>query len=270
MEAALRRPLLFLDLLLLAAAAWLLASLAGVFAAAALAPGEVSGALAPTPPPPELAVAALDPDATARLLGISLSPLSADPPREPAPSPLRASVIATLVANRPPWSLATLRDELSGAVEVVRPGERFLDAVLEAVEPLRVIVVRDGRREYLSVTPGPGRAPAAVAAVAAGGDPAVIDRSELAHLDQLAAGCRIVPAFVGGKAVGFKLFGIRPGSIYQRAGLQNGDVIRGIDGMTLDSPDKAIEIYGKLHDSTRFELQLERRGQPLTKVVELR
>ena len=39
---------------------------------------------------------------------------------------------------------------------------------------------------------------------------------------------RIVPSFKDGVAQGFKLFSIRPDSIYSKIGIQNGDVIKRI------------------------------------------
>jgi general secretion pathway protein C len=54
-----------------------------------------------------------------------------------------------------------------------------------------------------------------------------------ASLDDIAMQARIVPAFKGGVAVGFKLFSIRPDSIYGKAGLQNGDIVTSINGYDL-------------------------------------
>ena len=74
-----------------------------------------------------------------------------------------------------------------------------------------------------------------------------------------------MPAFKSGVAVGFKLFSIRPDSLYAKIGLQNGDVIRKINGYEMNSPDKALEIYQKLRDATRIEIELERRGDTVRK-----
>ncbi|MCC6806858.1 MAG: hypothetical protein IT381_05510 [Deltaproteobacteria bacterium] len=90
------------------------------------------------------------------------------------------------------------------------------------------------------------------------------------HLNEVATDARIVPAFKDGKSDGFKLFSIRPGSVYQQIGLQNGDVIQKINGYEMNSPDKALEVYGKLRDARAITVQLERRGSPKTITYQIR
>jgi hypothetical protein len=90
-----------------------------------------------------------------------------------------------------------------------------------------------------------------------------IDKA-LGDLSKLATQARIVPAFEGGEAVGFKLFSIRPGSLYSKIGIQNGDVISRINGYELNSPDKALEVYQKLKDAKDISVDLKRRGKPVS------
>ena len=81
---------------------------------------------------------------------------------------------------------------------------------------------------------------------------------------------RIVPAFKDGVAKGFKLFSIRPDSIYTKIGVQNGDVIRRINGYDLNSPEKALEIYSKLKEASRIDIELERNGSVVRKTYNVR
>ena len=87
----------------------------------------------------------------------------------------------------------------------------------------------------------------------------------LSDLSKLATQARIVPSFKNGVANGFKLFSIVPDSLYAKIGVQNGDVIRRINGYEMNSPDKALEIYSKLRDANRIEIEIERRGETLRK-----
>ena len=93
---------------------------------------------------------------------------------------------------------------------------------------------------------------------------AEIDRA-LTNLSELATQARIVPSFKNGVANGFKLFSIVPDSLYSKIGIQNGDVIRRINGYDMNSPDKALEVYQKLRDANRIEVELERRGDTIRK-----
>lgn len=90
-----------------------------------------------------------------------------------------------------------------------------------------------------------------------------IDRV-LGNLSSVATQARIVPSFKNGKPNGFKLFSIKPGSIYSKIGLKNGDVIQKVNGYEMNSPDKALEIYQKLKDASSVTVDLQRRGRAMT------
>lgn len=80
----------------------------------------------------------------------------------------------------------------------------------------------------------------------------------------VAKGARVVPAMKNGKPEGFKLYAIRPTSAFAKLGLSNGDTLTAVNGFELNSADKALEVYTKLRDATSFELEVTRRGKPLT------
>jgi hypothetical protein len=86
----------------------------------------------------------------------------------------------------------------------------------------------------------------------------------LGDMNQLAAGARIVPSIRDGRADGFKLYAIRPNSLFARLGITNGDTIHTINGQDITTPDKALEVYTKLRNADRLSVTLTRRGQPLT------
>jgi general secretion pathway protein C len=95
-----------------------------------------------------------------------------------------------------------------------------------------------------------------------------IERTELdsvlGNLSKVATQARIVPSFKNGKPNGFKLFSIKPGSIYSKIGLKNGDVIQKVNGYEMNSPDKALEIYQKLKEANSVTVDMVRRGRPRT------
>jgi general secretion pathway protein C len=96
-----------------------------------------------------------------------------------------------------------------------------------------------------------------------------IDKA-LGNLNDIAMQARIVPAFKDGVATGFKLFSIRPDSLYSKIGIQNGDVIRRINGFEINSPEKALEVYAKLKESSRIEIEIDRNGSPIRKTYNVR
>ncbi len=140
------------------------------------------------------------------------------------------------------------------------PGGSGYDADLVREIPL-------GARSDAGVAPEADQAPPTEPAGEVTLSRAEVDGA-LEHLEQLSAAARVVPSFVGGKAVGFKFFAIRKGSLYQKVGLANGDTVTAIEGMPLTSPDKALEIYSKVRAAQKMELELERGGRRY--VVEVR
>jgi len=82
------------------------------------------------------------------------------------------------------------------------------------------------------------------------GDPAVVMRQ-----------ARIVPSIVNGKPNGFKMYAIRPNSVFAKIGMQNGDTITSINGFDMTSPDKALEVYTKVRSASNLSIAIIRRGQ---------
>ncbi len=83
----------------------------------------------------------------------------------------------------------------------------------------------------------------------------------------VAKGARVVPAVKDGKPAGFKLYAIKPGLLYARIGLQNGDTIQKLNGVELTSIDKFLEVYSKIREAKQFTLDLQRMGKPVTLVI---
>lgn len=76
---------------------------------------------------------------------------------------------------------------------------------------------------------------------------------------------RIVPMFREGRALGFALVQIRPGSLYAKLGLVDGDIVRRINGLEMTSPEHALDAYARLKDTKTIVLDLERGGTAVRK-----
>jgi membrane-associated protease RseP (regulator of RpoE activity) len=75
---------------------------------------------------------------------------------------------------------------------------------------------------------------------------------------------RIIPFMRDDQPAGFKLYAIRPNTLYSKLGLRNGDVVLKLNGVELTSPDKALEAYQGLKDAKTVAMEILRRGQPKT------
>ena len=86
----------------------------------------------------------------------------------------------------------------------------------------------------------------------------------LSNTALLASAARFVPSIKDNKPNGFKLYAIRPNSIFGRIGLQNGDTVRAINGMDMTTPDRALEVYTKVRFASHLSVAVERRGENMT------
>lgn len=96
----------------------------------------------------------------------------------------------------------------------------------------------------------------------------LLRRSELpAELDP---GTHLIPAVKNGRAAGFKLFGVKKGSVAERVGLCNGDVLHAVNGVELSTPEKAFDTYRRVKAAKQVVLTLERRGVEGELTIDLR
>jgi general secretion pathway protein C len=204
--------------------------------------------------------------------------------------PLR--LVATAVSDDEDWSLAFICETQTKECGAFGLDDRIKNAVVTDIDEDRVefeIVnpgaakagKKRGRIEYLELEqPSAQSAPVASTAPvvpAANGEEDFtkgvkkisdsqfqIDRNLLEKVlgdtNLLARSARIVPNVVDGKSNGFKLYAIRPNSIYGVIGLQNGDTVHSINGYDMSSPDKALEVYTKLRHASHLSLTMTRRG----------
>ncbi len=200
-------------------------------------------------------------------------------------SSVGVKLLATVVASVPEESVAVLTDTSKSEATAYREGDVVQDqATVHEISWRHVKLNRDGRCERLSLDdsrPSPPRPTVTkrrkeddeeedfgAGVQKTGDDEYVIERAEidgvLSNLNKLATQARIVPSFHNGKANGFKLFSIRPNSLYSKIGIQNGDIVQRINGFEMNSPDKALEIYGKLKDAQNITVDLLRRGKSKT------
>ena len=295
MELLLQRYSWALSLAAVLLGAYLAARTVNTVAASAIAPRPALVQQAASTPQPFLAQHVdLDADKVAKLFDVPLpKPTAAGPETAaepvskgwnpvPVKSSLHATLVGTAIADPTKYSLCQVTNPDLNETQVYAIGDKYQGARIYAVEKERVLLDNAGVNEFIdnnAAAPNLGvTAMPQVPVPANGGGDGVKQLSEnqyvvakaeinnaLTNLSDLATKARIVPSFKNGVANGFKLFSIVPDSLYAKIGVQNGDVIRRINGYEMNSPDKALEIYQKLRDASRIEIELERRGETVRK-----
>ena len=83
------------------------------------------------------------------------------------------------------------------------------------------------------------------------------------NLNELLRQARMEPHIVAGRTEGFVVRMIRPKSLLDTLGIQRGDVLVQINGMPLDSPEKALQIFQQLREAKNLSISLQRGGVPM-------
>ena len=78
------------------------------------------------------------------------------------------------------------------------------------------------------------------------------------------------PYMEGGELRGFKLTRIKEDSIYQKAGLQNDDIIKEINGVSLVDTAQAIKLLNSLRGESDIEIKITRSGKMETINMQVR
>jgi general secretion pathway protein C len=278
------RYLVVVNLLLLALAAYSASSIVGTALAARLIPPpdvEIS------PPPEPLDIESAKPATYYALIHKRDIFNSAKPTPAPekqqevvAPTQLKLKLWGTAVfSNGKSFSIIEdqgARKQGVYGVNAVVPG----NATVKNIEWNRVILSHNGKDEILELeepktNAGPHTAVAAAPAAPAPGGTGIQQTAEneftvpkaevdsaLENMSQLFTQIRAVPHFEGGQSIGFRLFAIRRGSLFDRIGLKNGDIIRSINGNEMTDPSKAMALLQELREAGNLDVDITRNQQP--------
>ncbi len=101
-----------------------------------------------------------------------------------------------------------------------------------------------------------------------GGNRFVIARAEVekarTNIGELLKQARMEPNIVNGQTNGFVVKMIQRTSLLGQLGLQVGDVVTKVNGIDLNSPEKALQVFQQLREARRLSVDLMRGGQPLS------
>ncbi len=226
----------------------------------------------------------------AKVEDVAPPPESGIPDGEPVKATIQATLLGT-IAGPPRLSYCVV--QVSGKTEVVKIGE-LIGGQAEVLEINRgsVTILNNGRKEILTLydereipnrPSRPARGPAEPEPVtlqptgdAGAGFPVQevapgqfeIPKEEfeksMSNLGPLLTQARVVPNFKNGQIDGYKIFAIKPDSVYMSIGMQNGDVIQSINGVAIDSPEKALQLFQSLKTEKNFTINISRNDQPMT------
>jgi general secretion pathway protein C len=194
--------------------------------------------------------------------------------------PLR--LLGTAAAGHPSQSRAAVEDLETRTHRVVAVGDVLKEqAEVVRIERRRIVLQNGPRREELALgdEDGAGAVPAAargraraarVAPPAARPVPLRADVQRLgenrfalprADVEQAAnnpaalfSQARILPKYEEGSMVGVQLNAIKPGSLFEQIGIQNGDTITSVNGIEVTGQQESAEVLRELAEANEFDV----------------
>lgn len=212
-------------------------------------------------------------------------------------STLPLKLLGTVVQSQGKRSFAIIQDTGTRDQQIHFVGDEIREGTtISSVTRNRVVLLRNGREEILEMEEDqstasragvdrlrPTRAartrtaPASEESVTVrkvGDNSFVMDRREvegvLQDFNKLLTQIRVVPHFADGKPDGFKIFNIRPGSLFASLGMVNGDIIKRVNGLEITGPEQALQMFQQLRDESQVTVDLERFRKNLTLQYEIR
>jgi len=248
---------------------------------------------APAPPPPARTWADVASIIDRNLFNAStLAPTAIEQSESYEKSRLPLKLLATLASGESSW--ASFEDTGSRQHYVARVNAPVCRAsqfvacsyggvILQRVERCRVVLQNQGRREELVLEGaaackeggvGVARASAPPPAVARGrGVRAQVERlaenrfavpreeveSAAQNPAALYSQARILPRYAEGKMIGVQLNAIRPGSLFAQVGIQDGDTVTQVNGVTVATPEDGQRLLQEFSEGGELRVTVQGR-----------
>ena len=183
------------------------------------------------------------------------------------PTSLKLALLGTVSGNRQN-AFAVIEEIDKKKQALYRVGDSVQGAVVKKILRGKVILRVKERDEILTIEEA--------AALRAGkesltsepieaDDTIMVSRSaveeSMKNVHNLLSQARIRPYFRNGKADGLSVTNIKAGSFFAKLALKNGDIVQGIDGKVIKSPEDVMEMYKKFRLGSQVALQIMRNNE---------
>lgn len=196
-------------------------------------------------------------------------------------------------------SLATIQEKGYTIADIYRAGDRIIGneaALIYAIEEGKVVLNNNGVKECLEINsllssgkptsspalPAASAVPNVASATDAGqaGDCATttvslqssfVEESLGPGFSKILEQGRLVPYHRDNVMVGFKLIGVKGGSLWTQVQLGSGDVITAVNGTSMAQPEKGFAVYESLQSDKQIRVEYLKGGKtPCIQNVEIK
>ena len=180
------------------------------------------------------------------------------------------------VAGGPKYGFAIVEDKGTRKQRLVKAGDLIAGARVVRINRNAIDILINGQERTIKivetnegaiVSPLP-RAPVVPPPPTGAAGPTVINRSEvdagLQDMGSLLRQAQIRPYFEGGVPDGFLISNIRPGSLYQKLGAVDGDIIQEVNNRPIRTADDVMGLLNTIKAGTSMSMTIKRRGKQET------
>jgi len=183
------------------------------------------------------------------------------------PTSLKLALLGTVLGNRRN-TFAVIEEIDKKKQALYRVGDSVQGAIVKKILRGKVILRVKERDEILTIEESAslrGKEKFPTSETTSKGATIMVSRStvqeSMKNVHNLLSQVRIRPYFRDGKADGLSVTNIKSGSFFAKLGLKNGDVVQGIDGSLIKSPEDVLEMYKKFKLGSQVALQILRNNE---------
>lgn len=201
---------------------------------------------------------------------------------DPVKTSLPLNLIGTVILKNELRSVATIEDKGDSQVFPVRVEDEIPGKIkIISISTYKVVFrnLSNGKKEYVDMpeegngtqisvgslssrksTPGEGGGIEQTAP-----NNFNIARTELdkylSNINDVLTQARAIPHFENGQPAGYKLIQIVKGSVYEKLGFKDNDIICGVNGESITDPARAFELLNQLKTAAQLEICVKRDGR---------
>lgn len=176
-------------------------------------------------------------------------------------------------------SWAILQEKGSRKQQIFRVQGNIDGGKIIKVSRNQIQIERDGKRETLSLSeeetgsrpagkllPPPSPAPSKGEEVKKlSANRFLVNREDVTaavgNINQFMTQARLKPHFEMGKPSGYSVSEVVPGSLMEKLGLKNNDIVKKVNGMLVTRPEEVMQAYAQLQRDSNIEVEIERGGR---------
>ena len=183
------------------------------------------------------------------------------------PTSLKIVLIGTVTGPRAN-SFAVIEETAKKKQGLYKTGDTVLDATIRKILREKVVLRVGGKDEILEMKQNDLASNKGNRSAQSGsgeGYTITVGQKDLQdsikNVNQLLTEVRIRPNMNKGKPDGLALTYIKQGSMFMKLGLKKGDVITGLNGKPINSPEDAFSFYKSLETGSDISLSIKRDGK---------